>query len=235
MHTSSPHDSRTALGPLLFAAATALFLAGCGGSDSSTDPVSEALPETVAASAPDTPDEVATGTTVLDLVQEELSDEDGARVLQPAFHVAPTLLAEPSDVDAHTADASADLAPASTPIPVGLDALPTGRLTAVAIKEATDALPTAPIGKDLSAVIRPKAVSTYTPAQIRAAYGLPALPTSSAAYATLTAAQAAQYGAGQTIYVVNAHHNPNVAAELAAFNTKFGLPACTTRAIALTA
>ncbi|MFM1992045.1 MAG: hypothetical protein RJA99_5002 [Pseudomonadota bacterium] len=233
---SSRHDCSTALGPLLLAAATALFLAGCGGSSGpSTDPTSQALPESETASAAATPDEVATGTTVLDLVQEELSDEDAARVLQPAFHAAPILLAEPSDVDAQTVDASADRAPASTPIPVGLDGLPTGRLTAVAIKQAAGALPTAPIGKDLSSVIRPKAVSTYTPAQIRAAYGLPALPTSGTAYATLTAAQAAQYGAGQTIYVVNAHHNPNVAAELAAFNAKFGLPACTTRAIAAAA
>ena len=232
MLKSTPPDDRPALGPLWLAAATALLLTACGGSSPSTDPVSESLPQSAAASAADLQDEVASGTTVLEFVQEELSDEEGARVLQPAFHVAPTLLAEPSDVDVGNAVASADRAPVSTPIPAGLDGLPTGRLTALAIKDAADALPTQPIGKDLSSVIRPKAVSTYTPAQIRAAYGLPALPTASAAYATLNAAQAAQYGAGQTIYVVNAHHNPNVVAELAAFNTKFGLPACTTRTIA---
>jgi subtilase family serine protease len=67
---------------------------------------------------------------------------------------------------------------------------------------------------------------------VRAAYGLPALP---AAGSVLNAAQAAQLGAGQTIYVVGARHNPNVAAELAAFNQKFGLPGCTTKAIAVTA
>jgi subtilase family serine protease len=33
-------------------------------------------------------------------------------------------------------------------------------------------------------------------------------------------------GAGQTIYIIAAYHNPNVAAELQAFNTQFGLPAC---------
>ena len=49
------------------------------------------------------------------------------------------------------------------------------------------------------------------------------------------ATEAAQLGAGQTIYIVNAHNNPNVVAELAAFNQKFGLPTCTTRAIATTA
>ena len=71
-------------------------------------------------------------------------------------------------------------------------------------------------------------ISTYNPAQIRAAYGLPALP---AAGAKLSAAQAAQLGAGQTTYIVDAMHDPNVAAELAAFNLKFRLPGCTTKAI----
>ncbi len=70
--------------------------------------------------------------------------------------------------------------------------------------------------------------SVYTPAQIRAAYQLPPLPTS---WTGLTAAQAAQFGAGQTIYIVDAYHNPNAAAELAAFNSRFGLPSCTTVAI----
>lgn len=71
-------------------------------------------------------------------------------------------------------------------------------------------------------------VVTYTPAQIRAAYQLPALP---ASWTNLTAAQAASMGAGQTIYIIGTKHNPNIAAELAAFNQKFGLPNCTTVAI----
>ncbi|MFD2425146.1 hypothetical protein ACFSUI_14820 [Ralstonia solanacearum] len=71
-------------------------------------------------------------------------------------------------------------------------------------------------------------VTTYTPAQIRAAYGLPALPTS---WTGLSAAQAAQMGAGQTIYIVDAMSDPNAAAELAAFNQTFGLPACATTTI----
>jgi hypothetical protein len=50
----------------------------------------------------------------------------------------------------------------------------------------------------------------------------------------LTAAQAAQLGAGQTIYIVDAYHDPNVAAELAAFNQKFGLPGCTAKTLAAT-
>ena len=74
--------------------------------------------------------------------------------------------------------------------------------------------------------------STYTPAQIRAAYGLPALPTVGS---TLTPTQAAQMGAGQTIYIIATMHDPNIAAELNAFNQKFDLPACTTTTISATA
>jgi subtilase family serine protease len=79
---------------------------------------------------------------------------------------------------------------------------------------------------------RSVAAPTYTPAQIRTAYQLPALP---ASWTGLTAAQAAQFGAGQTIYILDAYHNPNVVDELAAFNAKFGLPSCTTVAISASA
>jgi subtilase family serine protease len=72
----------------------------------------------------------------------------------------------------------------------------------------------------------------YTPAQIRLAYQLPALPTS---WSNVSAGQAAQYGAGQTIYIVDAMHDPNVTTELSAFNQKFGLPSCTTTTVAVDA
>jgi len=89
---------------------------------------------------------------------------------------------------------------------------------------------------DSEPVFKPMATgsvsATYTPAQIRAAYSLPDLPTSGT---TVTAAKAAQMGAGQTIYIVDAYHNPNTIAELAAFNQKFALPTCTTKTIAATA
>lgn len=75
-----------------------------------------------------------------------------------------------------------------------------------------------------------QAVKIYTPAQIRAAYQLPPLPLAST-WSTLTADQRASLGAGQTIYIIAAYHNPNVAAELQAFNTQFGLPSCTTLSI----
>ncbi len=73
---------------------------------------------------------------------------------------------------------------------------------------------------------------TYTPAQIRTAYQLPALPTS---WSNLTAAQAAKYGAGQTIYIVDAMHDPNIVAELNAFSVAFGLPVCTSSVLSATA
>jgi subtilase family serine protease len=77
-------------------------------------------------------------------------------------------------------------------------------------------------------VMRPMAsvgleYTIYTPAQIRAAYNMPPLPAPGAA---LTQAQAAALGAGQTIYLIDAFHDPYIAQELAAFNTRFGLPAC---------
>ena len=74
-------------------------------------------------------------------------------------------------------------------------------------------------------------VSTYTPAQIRAAYQLPPLP---GLGSSLTTAQQASLGAGQTIYIIAAQHDPKVASELAAFNSQFGLPACTSLTIPTT-
>jgi subtilase family serine protease len=70
--------------------------------------------------------------------------------------------------------------------------------------------------------------AVFTPATIRAAYGLPVLPTS---FNNLSATQAAALGAGQTIYIVDAFHYPNAERDLAAFSAKFGLPSCQTVAI----
>jgi subtilase family serine protease len=59
-------------------------------------------------------------------------------------------------------------------------------------------------------VLTASAFSTYSPAQIRAAYGINQL--------SLT-------GAGQTIAIVDAYNDPTIAADLAKFDTQFGLPA----------
>ncbi|HTH62114.1 MAG TPA: S53 family peptidase [Paraburkholderia sp.] len=133
------------------------------------------------------------------------------------------MLDAPSDIDRFTPFASAHQLPAARSISARMMAIGKPRLTPLAIASHADTVaPAAGAGT----------VTTYTPAQIRAAYGLPPLP---ASWANLSASEAAKMGAGQTIYVIAAMGDPNIAAELAAFNQKFGLPACTTTTISPTA
>ena len=134
--------------------------------------------------------------------------------VRPTFHMAPAQLDEPVDADAaadepHRFEIDASLADVSTSR-LTPERLATARRMRVAA--AVDAQPAATI-----------AAAVYTPAQIRAAYGLPALPAPGVA---LSAADAASYGAGQTIYIVDAYDHPNAFADLAKFSAKFGLPAC---------
>lgn len=222
----TPKTPTSTRGPWLLSACVLALLSACGGGETI---VSTAGPEAVAAP-------LASATTTLSLDSDALPDEAAQQFATPAFHAAPLLLDTPDDSDADGQAASALRGPRVQTLPAGAEALSTRGLTVQALQDASrsHALATsAPAGDGkLAPLAAGTAVSTYTPAQIRAAYGLPALP---AAGTTPTAAQAAQLGAGQTIYVVNARHNPNVAAELAAFNTKFGLPACSTKAIAVNA
>ena len=55
--------------------------------------------------------------------------------------------------------------------------------------------------------------SAYTPAQLRHAYGFD---------------QVSNQGSGQVIGIVDAYDDPNIESDFAVFNSKFGLPACTT-------
>lgn len=152
---------------------------------------------------------------------------------EPTFHVAPVLLEEPSDIDASSNDASARLAPHVTSVPSALAHLSTRQLTRGAIEAAAyGAAPMTGVQADdprATPLAAGTAVATYSPAQIRAAYALPSLP---AAGTALSPAVGAQLGAGQTIYLIDAMNDPNVAAELAAFNQAFGLPSCATSVIA---
>ncbi|HEX4612820.1 MAG TPA: Ig-like domain repeat protein, partial [Urbifossiella sp.] len=59
--------------------------------------------------------------------------------------------------------------------------------------------------------------TTFTPAQIRTAYGVSTIP----AFGGTTAAD----GTGQTIAIVDAYNNANIVADLAAFDTMYNLPA----------
>ncbi len=143
----------------------------------------------------------------------------------PLYQLAQALPPEPSDMDANGAAASAGLAPGRTALQAGSEG--------AATQEDADSLrqrilSTPREGQSSTLAATPTAVY-YTPAQIRAAYGLDQLP------ATTTANKGAYQGSGQTVAIVGAFHNPNIAADLAAFSQKFGLPACTTLAVSATA
>lgn len=207
------------------------LLAACGGGGGSGPAASDAgaIPDPA-----QTPAAIATADTTLLVSGAELPETVALEAARPLFHAAPTLLEAPDDSDAENAEASAARPPSTFRLPTLKSAADTARLTVQDIEELQKGTDTGPAvaTKDVTPMAGGGVIATYTPAQIRAAYGLPALP---ASLATMTPTQAAQLGAGQTIYIVNAYHNPNVAAELAAFNQKFGLPACTTRAIAVNA
>lgn len=150
------------------------------------------------------------GATTLS-VQLDTADPAAAVQALPSFHVAAAALDEPID----------GATPGRTQAAAGVA---TKGLTLAALDDALRPHAMAAGTGEAAPMAATTTVTTYTPAQIRAAYALPAL-----------SAAAAQLGAGQTIYIVNARHNPNVAAELAAFNTKFGLPTCTTRTLSANA
>lgn len=231
--TVSPSSWRRVSGVWAALGASAL-LSACGGGDPTVDTAAAQQP--VQASAA-----LATGTTTLQLEVATLPDDVASQSAQPAFHMAPMMLDEPDDADHAGAQLSAHRHGHRHALPADAQDISTRQLTPQGLDEvkrehrhghrdqgASAALPDA----DLTPMAATSSVVTYTPAQIRAAYGLPALP---ATGTSVSAAQAAQLGAGQTIYIVDAKHNPNVAAELAAFNQKFGLPTCTTQAIAASA
>lgn len=195
----------------------AAILSACGGGDGSANQDSARLLQ----AAP-----LATGTTTIELSNPSLPPDTARQLAQPTFHLAPVLLDAPEE---DVAALSSYRAGHRQAIPAAFAQWSTRRLTVQALRARQGE---AVQGALQTAAPRASSVTTYTPAQIRAAYGLPALP---AAGAALTPAQAAQLGAGQTIYIVDAQDGVNVVAELAAFNQKFGLPSCTTKAIAINA
>ncbi|MBG6222878.1 MULTISPECIES: S53 family peptidase [unclassified Janthinobacterium] len=207
---------------LLLGATAALLLGACGpGQETSTPPAA-----------------VATAATQFSVEVPVIPADVGALVVQPMFHAAPMLLDAPDGRDSANSSGSARWRPHLQRVPGAMQEMSTRRLTAQTIVASEQvAQEVAPLldggASDIAAPLAGSSVvATYSPAQIRAAYDLPALP---AAGTALTPAQAAQLGAGQTIYIVNAMHNPNAAAELALFNQKFGLPGCTSKVIATNA
>jgi subtilase family serine protease len=162
--------------------------------------------------------------------------QSDALVATPQFHMAPVVLDVPTDADVEDPAGSALTAPHTQFVTAELAQLSTRRLTPAAmesvLREGIVPSESSAYASDATPLASGTAVATYTPAQIRAAYGLPALP---AAGTTLTSAQAAQLGAGQTIYLIDTYDDPNAAAELAAFNQQFALPTCTVTPIATNA
>ena len=218
-----------------------LGLSACGGgSDNSGSSTTQDSPSAAAELTTLT----ATGVTTLDLGADIALDESvAAQELQAAFHLAPMLLDTPDDADAYGGRFSAHRHPHRQGISPELSGLSSRHLSPEAIEAfrryragspapADSAVTAMASGIDVAPMASGTVVSTYTPAQIRAAYGLPAMPVTGS---TLTTTQAAQLGSGQTIYIVDAMHDPSVTSELAAFNQKFGLPGCTSKAIASTA
>ena len=162
------------------------------------------------------------------------TNEGDNQFAQHLFHAAPVLLNEPENTDVEDNAASALQGGYLHSVPAEFAQLNTRGLTRQFMESIPLVNTTGNQGKTANSLAAPMAtgpaVSVHTPAQIRVAYGMPALPSTAAS--ALTPAKAAQFGAGQTIYIINAKHDPNIAAELAAFNSKFGLPACKTQAIA---
>jgi subtilase family serine protease len=222
MKKHSVIDRRVKPRAWVLAACGALVLCACGGGES------------LSTSAPES--QVATSTTTLTMNMATLPEVAASQLAQPFFHSAPGLLSEPDDADSIHPDASAHRSPHRHHLADDLADVSTRQLTVQDMQQPHRLRARRNPGMALDAAATPMAastvVATYSPAQIRAAYGLPALPVLGTA---LTSSQAAQLGAGQTIYIVDAQHDPNAAAELAAFNQKFGLPTCTTKAIASTA
>ncbi|MBW8832842.1 MAG: S53 family peptidase [Burkholderiales bacterium] len=224
MHRFEPtrHQFRRCIGaPFALSVGVLLALAGCGGGGSGQADLMQ------------TPASTSTVSAVIEAT--DLPADIGSAVAQPTFHLAPVLLPAPSDTDAINNVASAQAAPHAQGVTTDDAALGTQHLTVQALQANARARALS-TRRTADGAITPAAATgtatTYTPAQIRAAYAFPALPASSV---VPTALQAAQQGAGQTIYIVDAMHNPNVAAELAAFNSKFGLPGCTSKTVATSA
>ncbi len=204
---------------VLLVSLSAAIVSACGGSDSASTASAQATS--------------ATQSFSLNLAAPSAA---ASSVVEPTFHLAPVILEEPEDTDRSEPASSATLTPHRVTVDPSFSQLSTRRLTPQVLEQVRDT-GTAPEhaladGSTERPMATTSSVTVYTPAQIRAAYGMPALPSTAA---NLTSAQAAQMGAGQTIYLIDAPSDPNIAAELASFDSKFGIPGCTVTPIAVTA
>jgi len=212
--TAAHHRRAATLRLAALALATACALNACGGGNSSGS---------AAASA---------STTGIGPASAAGSVLPASVVALPTFHMAAVTPPAPSDIDVGGTNASAHQAPLAVPLSADAATIDTARLSPESLRAQLQGLAArsgaggvrssqraaAPDGA------KPLSSAVYTPAQIRAAYGLPALPATGAG---LSSAAAIALGAGQTIYLVDAYDDPNAFADLNTFSTNFGLPTCT--------
>ena len=204
----APSATSVAVQVLTLAAMT-LLVSGCGGGGDSTSAASSDAAMAAATSA--TP----AFTRLAEALPEPVAD-DGSSLPTDSTELAMAL--EPMTDIQLTAAASG-----TQTMVVGSDEASGPVMTQEEAESQGASAPTlTPSAAATTTTVTP---AVFNPAQIRAAYGLAALPSS---YSNLTAAQAAALGAGQTIYIVDAYHYSNVLTDLAAFSAKFGLPTCTT-------
>ena len=212
-----------ALSAILLAALTAC--GGGSGADSLAQPAASGTADAASSS------QVASANSLDSSVASAMARTEAL----PAYHMAPALLDEPGQADVGGTNNSARLAPKTFEVDGALADLPTARLSREVVSQRLADLAktrTASATGDSSAPLTTTLVgAVYTPAQIRAAYGLSALP---AVGAAVTAAQAAALGAGQTIYLIDAYHDATALSDLNAFSAKFGLPTCVNVAVATT-
>lgn len=145
----------------------------------------------------------------------------------PTFHMAPVDISDPSLVPSDPG-----VVRTQTVLPA-MEGMVTARLLPETV--ASEAVVARRLLAESVGTISSRAASTvtvYTPAQIRAAYQLPVV---SAAGVVSVAAARAALGAGQTIYIVDAYHNPNTFSDLNTYSSRLNLPGCTSATISATA
>ena len=199
---------------LVLALPATLVLAACTGADGSACLSPAGAPQLVPYS---------TATVFVGLNSAAEAEALSAAVAEPTYHLAPMLPPAPYPDDQDGSSASASLPPRMAVIPPELRGAPTRQLSVASLRPSSAAIIADPATAGGAVSV------TYSPAQIRAAYALPPVPSS---LAGITSLQAAQLGAGQTIYLIDAQDDPAAYGELLAFSQLFGLPACTQKTLA---
>jgi subtilase family serine protease len=139
----------------------------------------------------------------------------GSQESGPTFHRLPVTL------DTPLADQG------DTPLEVDVSK----ELSGIKTSGLTDAGLVKALANDVKPMAAARKAVVYNPQQIRTAYGLPQVPTNMVG---LTDAVRASLGAGQTIYIVDAYHNPNAVSDLNLFSKTFNLPTCTQTVVPVT-